>query len=98
MSEEISVVAIVEAKPGHERDVAAAVHACIEPSRKDAGCLLYTAHNDVAAPARFVFIERWSSPAALAAHEKTPHFQALSKAFATLLKSPLQAFVLRALA
>ncbi len=97
MSDEISVVAIVEAKPGREHEVATAIQACLEPTRQEAGCLLYTAHAEIETPARFVFIERWKSRAALAVHEKEPHFLAMAKAFESLLKGPLQVLVLREL-
>jgi quinol monooxygenase YgiN len=91
---EIAVVAIAEAKEGREADVQAAIGACIAPTRKENGCLLYTAHVDAEVKSRFVFIERWASRAALSTHEKTPHFLAMAKQFATLLKAPLQILVL----
>lgn len=97
MSDEIAVVAIVEAKPDRVDAVEAAIQACVGPTRQEAGCLLYTAHRDLDQPARFVFIERWASRAALADHEKQPHFLTMAKAFEPLLAAPLQVHVLRQL-
>jgi quinol monooxygenase YgiN len=97
MSSEVAVVAIVEAKPGREREVEDAIRVCVGPTRQESGCLLYTAHSDLDTPARFVFIERWSSRDALAEHQKEPHFLTLAKAFETLLAGPLQVLTLREL-
>jgi quinol monooxygenase YgiN len=97
MSDEISVVAIVEAKSGREAEVEAAIRACVAATRGEAGCLLYTAHVDPAVPQRFVFIERWVSRVALSAHEKNAPFLALVRSFETLLAKPLQALILREL-
>jgi quinol monooxygenase YgiN len=97
MANEIAVVAIAEAKPGREAQVDRVIHGCVGPTREEAGCLLYTVHTDLDAPARFVFIERWASRAALAAHEREPHFLAMAEAFQVLLTGPLQVLILREL-
>ncbi len=91
-------IATVEAKPGHEAAVEAAIRPCIEGTRKEAGCHLYTVHTDLDHPGRFVFIERWASREALSLHEKEPHFLAMAKAFEPLLNGPLQVQILRELA
>jgi quinol monooxygenase YgiN len=96
-SEEIVIVAVAEAKPGCEAEVEAAVRACVSATRLEKGCRYYTAHTDLATPARFVFIERWADQVALATHQREPHFLAMTKAFETLLADPLQANLLRAL-
>jgi quinol monooxygenase YgiN len=97
MSDEIAVVAVVEAKPGFEAEVEAAIRACVGPTREEKGCRLYTVHTDIATPARFVFIERWVDRASLAAHEQEPHFLTMVKAFEMRLTGPLQVLVLRPL-
>jgi quinol monooxygenase YgiN len=97
MGAEISVVAIAEAKQGHEPEVAAAIRACVGPTRRENGCRQYSPHNDLDQPSRFVFVERWDSRAALAEHLKTPHFLAMAKAFETLLKAPLEVRILQEL-
>ncbi|HEX3574748.1 MAG TPA: putative quinol monooxygenase [Rhodopila sp.] len=98
MTSEIAVVAIAEAKPGLEAEVEAAIRPCVAATRNEAGCHLYTVHTEIDHPNRFVFIERWASRAALAAHEKEPHFLAMAKAFETRLTAPLQVLILRELA
>ncbi len=98
MTEEIRVVAIVEAKPGQEEAVAAAIRACVGPTRAEAGCRFYVPHADLDHPSRFVFVERWASRAALDEHARSPHFLTMAAAFDTLLAAPLQALVLEELA
>jgi quinol monooxygenase YgiN len=97
MSNEIAVVAIAIAKSGREAQVERVIRGCVGPTHEEPGCLLYTAHTDVDAPGRFVFIERWASRAALSAHEQQPHFLAMAEAFEVLLTGPLQALVLHEL-
>lgn len=97
MSQEITVIAIAEAKPGLEAEVEAAIRPCVEATRKETGCSLYSVHTDLDLRGRFVFFERWASQDALAAHETEPHFLAMAKAFETRLAGPLQVSILKEL-
>ncbi|WP_199554067.1 putative quinol monooxygenase [Sandaracinobacteroides hominis] len=71
---EIRLIAIVQAKPGHEEAVADILKGAVELSRNEEGCLEYSLHRDREAAGRFVFIECWANADALAAHEQTAHF------------------------
>lgn len=75
--EDIRLVAIVRAKPGHEHAVMSILKAAVGPSREEPGCLEYALHQDRETDGRFVFIERWADAGALAAHEQTEYFQRL---------------------
>ncbi len=97
MADAISVVAIIQAKAGAEQAIESAIRACVLASRQEAGCLSYVAHRDLEVAGRFVFVERWASRAALAAHEKEPHFQALGAALAGKTAAPLSVSILSAL-
>ncbi|WP_144154081.1 putative quinol monooxygenase [Paraburkholderia sp. BCC1885] len=79
---EIAVVAISVAKPGDEEKLRAAVEGIVGPSRKEAGALQYDLHRDLREPRRFVFVERWESEEALAAHAKSEHIAAYREAIA----------------
>ncbi|WP_233850276.1 putative quinol monooxygenase [Paraburkholderia sp. HD33-4] len=79
---EIAVVAISVAKPGHEERLREALEGIVGPTRKEAGVLQYDLHRDVQEPRRFVFVERWESQDALAAHAKSAHIQGYKKAAA----------------
>lgn len=94
MAGEISVVAVAVALPGMEAALEAVIRPCVEASRKEAGCLLYTAHRDVNDQSRFVFIERWASREALATHEQQPHFKALVAGVAGKVAGPLSVSIL----
>ena len=71
---EIRIVAIVQAKPGHEQAVADILGQAVALSRNETGCLEYTLHQDREVAGRFVFVECWADADALAAHERTAHF------------------------
>jgi quinol monooxygenase YgiN len=79
---EIAVVAISVAKPGHEEKLLEALEGIVGPTRKEKGALQYDLHRDVSEPRRFVFVERWASREALAAHAKSAHIAAYKKAVA----------------
>lgn len=97
MPQEIAVVAVAQAKPGCEAKLEAAIRLCIPETRKEAGCRLYTVHQDLEHAGRFVFIERWDSREALDAHVKEAHFQAMVKGFEGNLQGELEVSVLREL-
>ena len=79
---EIAVVAISVAKPGFEAQLLEALEGIVGPTRKEQGVLQYDLHRDVQEPRRFVFVERWESREALAAHAKSAHIEAYKRAVA----------------
>jgi quinol monooxygenase YgiN len=79
---EIAVVAISVAKPGYEEQLREAAEGIVGPTREEQGALQYDLHRDVQEPRRFVFVERWESQEALAAHAKSAHIAAYKKAVA----------------
>jgi quinol monooxygenase YgiN len=97
MSDAIRVVAVLQAKPGADEAVIAAMQACAVATRHEAGCLSYVAHRDLDVAGRFVFVEHWASPAALEVHKKQPPFLALVAALDGKLVGPLSVSILSAL-
>ncbi|CAH2776593.1 MAG: FIG00453297: hypothetical protein [uncultured Paraburkholderia sp.] len=85
---EIAVVAISVAKPGHEEQLREAAEGLVGPTRNEQGTLQYDFHRDVQEPRRFVFIERWESQDALAAHAKSAHIAAYKQAVADWVEHP----------
>jgi quinol monooxygenase YgiN len=83
---EIAVVAISVAKPGCEEKLREALERIVGPSREERGALQYDLHRDLQEPRRFVFVERWESQDALAAHAKSEHLVAHRKASADLIE------------
>ncbi|TFW26028.1 putative quinol monooxygenase [Duganella callida] len=77
---DLIVVATITAREGNEALVRAALEQVVPPSRAEAGCKRYDLHVDLGNHASFVMLEAWRDAEALAAHEATPHFQALVEA------------------
>jgi quinol monooxygenase YgiN len=73
---EVAVVAISVAKPGFEEQLRETLESIVGPTRKEQGALQYDLHRDISEPRRFVFVERWESEAALAAHAQSAHILA----------------------
>ncbi|EFH12288.1 putative quinol monooxygenase [Teichococcus cervicalis] len=78
----IHVIAVLTAQPGQRAALLAAFHDNLAAVRAEEGCLEYSlAVPGAKSPASFgeeavVVVEKWASPAALAAHAAAPHMQA----------------------
>jgi quinol monooxygenase YgiN len=92
----IHVIAEAVAKPGHEEALYRTLHACVAPTRDEAGNRGYILHQDLDNPARFFLYETWVSREALNAHFMTPHFKALDQNVKPLVVRELSVAVLRA--
>ena len=79
MSEPLTIVARFRAKPGQESRLRQELQRALAPTRAEAGCISYDLHQSLSDPALFLFYENWASQAALDAHFKTPHLQAIMK-------------------
>lgn len=69
----IYVIATLIVRSDKRADFLTGGHVVIEATRREAGCLSYDLTNTVTAPNEFIFVERWASREALAAHFETPH-------------------------
>ncbi|MEG3122959.1 putative quinol monooxygenase [Sphingomonas sp. GB1N7] len=85
----IYVIAELLARPGQEATVRTALSNFARGVPKEAGCLSYHLHEDVAAPGRFLTYEVWKDKAAIDAHFQTPAMKAAGPALAKLLAKPL---------
>jgi quinol monooxygenase YgiN len=94
MQNDIHVVAFLKVKPGTQKAIEAAVRDCSASSRDEDGCLLYTAHWDQADDNRLVFVEHWTSQAALDEHMTTKHFRAYVAAIDGLLEDAPEVIIL----
>jgi autoinducer 2-degrading protein len=63
------------AKEGEEDAVAAALERLVEPSRAEAGVLVYIPHRDPENPRKFYIYEQYVDEAAYTAHTETEHFK-----------------------
>ncbi|MBT2408638.1 MULTISPECIES: putative quinol monooxygenase [unclassified Streptomyces] len=73
MSQSVRLVILITTLPGRGREQIDAYERLAPIVRAEDGCLQYDLHQVSGDPDRFVLIEQWSSKAALAAHDVTPH-------------------------
>ena len=83
-SQNITVVATFQARPGKEAELKNALIGLVAPTRKEAGCLNYDLHMLPEDPAKFLFHENWTSKAHLDAHLQSAHILALLPRVETL--------------
>ena len=67
------VIATARIRPERREAFLAAAKACVEETRREAGCLRYDMHESVSEPNCFVFVEEWTSKEAIDAHFERPH-------------------------
>ena len=93
----VYVIAELVAKAGEETTVRTALSKFARGVPKEAGCLSYHLHEDVAVPGRFLTYEVWKDKAAIDAHFQTPAMKAAGPALAKLLAKPLGVTTMRLL-
>jgi len=85
----IRIIARFTARPDSIDAMRTLLLGMLEPTRKEVGCVSDELLNNSADPTDFTFVEEWASQAAIDAHMKTPHLQAVVADSAPLLASPL---------
>ncbi len=70
---DLTVVAVITAKPGSEQIVRDALNALVPPTRAEDGCVSYDLHESANEPGTFVTIEVWHAQSDLDAHMASPH-------------------------
>ena len=89
----IHVVALLTANPGQRPALLEAVHGNLAAVHAETGCIEYGPAVDAdMSPAKFgadtiVILEKWATPADLAAHAKAPHMAAFGAATKHLVAS-----------
>ena len=71
----IYVIATLHIHPEKRADFLEDARTVIAHTIKEAGCESYDLTSSITQPNEFVFVERWASREALAAHFETPHLQ-----------------------
>jgi quinol monooxygenase YgiN len=90
MSEQLTLIAKLRAKPGMEARVLEAFGALRTPTHKEEGCVYYEFHQSLEDPREFMFYENWASAAHLDAHLKTPPLVAVLKLAPEILENPIE--------
>jgi quinol monooxygenase YgiN len=75
--EPIIMTVVFQALPGKEEELRKALSDVVAPTRREEGCLFYDLHVAEGDSGRFLFHESWATQAHHAAHDQTPHIQAL---------------------
>ncbi len=72
-----TLVVTFQVKKGEEGALIEAAKPCIAATRKEKGCITYEMSQDIGDKTKFIFYERWKSPADLAAHLNAEHTKKL---------------------
>jgi quinol monooxygenase YgiN len=88
MTNLLTVVAEMKAKPGQEDALRQAALALVAPTRKEEGCVQYDLHEHKTEPGRFVFYENWASEEHLARHAASEHLKYFGAIRGDLLDGP----------
>ena len=80
----ILVLGSVLVKEGGVAEALALSQEHVSRSREEPGCIAHAVHKDAENPSRLVFVEQWSSEAALWEHFKVPASRAFARALAGL--------------
>lgn len=73
MSNQLTIVARIEANPDQVDLVKAELARLIEPTLQEAGCIQYDLHQDNDDPAVFLFYERWENRELWQTHINNSH-------------------------
>jgi quinol monooxygenase YgiN len=90
MSDVLTVVARIRAKPGMEGRVREVMAALLAPTRAERGCINYDLHQSLKDPCQFVFYENWTSRKELDEHARSPHIKASGAQLEGLLAEPVE--------
>ena len=71
----IYVVATLIVKPEKRADFLEDARDVIAATRRETGCVTYDLTSSITEPNEFIFVERWETREALAAHFETPHLK-----------------------
>ena len=88
MDGKVTVIAMVQAKPGKEAEVKKVLLGLRGPTLAEKGCINYDLHQAVDDPAQFMFHENWASKGDLDAHLQSVHLQTWRKRAVELLAEP----------
>jgi quinol monooxygenase YgiN len=89
MSQLLTVVARLRARPGQETELRHQLQRLVNPTREEAGCITYELSESKSEPGLFLFYEVWKSDADLDLHFETSHMKAIGKILPDLLVEPM---------
>ena len=90
MRPELTVIAYVTAKAGHQNQVREALLDLVRKTRREQGSVNYDLHQSQENTSEFAIYENWHKAADLDAHAKSIHLQAFIKTVGHLLERPAE--------
>lgn len=90
MTQQVTIIATLHARPGQEAALAARMRTMIEATRQEQGCVLYDMHRAEDDPASFIMVEYWRDAAALELHFASSHMAALGADLPQLVDRPVE--------
>ncbi|WP_088343270.1 MULTISPECIES: putative quinol monooxygenase [Rhodomicrobium] len=90
MSEQLTLIARLTAKPEHADTLGEALQAMVAPTRAEAGSVDYLIHRDNDDRRVWILYENWRSRADLDAHFEQPYTKALMGRFPELLAKDME--------
>ena len=83
-----TVMVVLDALPGKESELEAALQDVVAPSRSEASCLEYRLHKSIENPAQFMLFENWVSKEKHAEQFDKPYIKVLGAKLEGLLANP----------
>lgn len=75
MSEKLTLVAFIKAKPGQEDELGRRLSLLVAPTRSEEGCINYDLHRSNDDPSLWMLYENWRFKADLDAHFEQPYLR-----------------------
>ncbi|WP_172255165.1 putative quinol monooxygenase [Saccharibacillus deserti] len=85
--EEITITAVIKAKPGREHELRGELIKVVGPTRTEHGCLEYVLNESMEDPRVFIFYERWEDQASVQTHLDSEHYREYRQATEELVES-----------
>lgn len=90
MRTELSVIAYITAKAGHQDQVREALLDLVSQTRNEKGCVNYDLHQSQENASEFAIYENWNKSTDLDAHANSAHLQAFTRIAGHLLERPAE--------
>lgn len=88
--QELTLIVMLKAKNGKEKELEKELLSLLEPVRKEPGCILYEFHRSNEDKSLFMFYERYVNQEAHSEHEKKPYVADFLKKAENLLEKPIE--------
>lgn len=95
MPEQLTLIAMLRARPGGEEELGRRLAALVEPTLQESGCLGYQLHRSNSDRALWVLYETWRSQADLDLHFQMPYLKDMLADFPRLLRQEMELHYLR---